>query len=85
VFVSIGGADGQELATLLDKTTATVGILVEKSRELADVARSRTFSSGRRIEVFEGDADDQTALAVCRAMELVRGGVGRVRSSGHQA
>jgi hypothetical protein len=73
VFVSIGGADGEELACLLQCTNASTGILLEGSRDLAESARRRTLPPGKTIEVFEGDATDNLPKALQRAAELVNG------------
>ncbi|MBX7185523.1 MAG: hypothetical protein K1Y01_10300 [Vicinamibacteria bacterium] len=73
-FVSIGGADGTELASLLAETNATHGILIEGSRELASVARSRILPNDKRIEVFEGDAVREISKALARSQEIVRSG-----------
>ena len=72
VFISVGGADGEELAFLITHTTAESGILIERSRDLAQVARDRSLPSGKKIEVFEGDATDTIRSAIERSSHLVR-------------
>jgi hypothetical protein len=70
VFLSIGGGDGEELRGLLGQSEATLGILIEKTKEFADIARRQQDSlpQGKCIEVFEGDA--QAKLP--EAMEFAR-------------
>ena len=74
VFVSIGGGDGEELAALLGYPEASLGVLVEAMKPLADAARERNASSlgGKRIEVFEGDASDKLAEALAFARKEVK-------------
>lgn len=74
VFVSVGGGDGEELVTLLEGSTADIGILVEYSRELAERARGRSLQHGKRLIVVEGDAKEKILEAVSTAAEVVRSG-----------
>lgn len=76
VLVSVGGADGEELQCLLEGTSATVGILLERSRDLAIRARERQhhLPDGKRIDVFEGDAGAQISTVIRRAADIVRSG-----------
>jgi hypothetical protein len=66
VFLSIGGGDGAELEYLLQNSSATVGVLIEGLRPLADMARTRAKSllNGKSIEVIEGDAQGKIRDAV---------------------
>ncbi len=70
VFLSIGGGDGEELCALLEKSDATLGVLIEKTKEFADTARENQsrLPKGKRIEVFEGDAQRKLP----EAMEFVK-------------
>lgn len=69
VFVSIGGADGQELAYLLQNSPATDGVLVEGSRALCELARARD-RRGKQIHVYEGDAQTILPDAMKHAVQL---------------
>ena len=73
IFVSIGGGDGEELDYLLRNTTASTGVLVEMTRELAEIARDRKTSlpQGKRIVVFEGDAKEKIDAAMEFAHQIV--------------
>jgi hypothetical protein len=72
VFISVGGADGEELGYLLANTEAQTGILIEKSRELAQAARQRSLPDGKNIEVFEGDATEIIGDAINHSSDLVK-------------
>lgn len=74
VFVSIGGADGEEVDFLLRNSEAPVAVLVETVHELADFARARPLPGGKRIEIFEGDALQQIGPAMEFANSVVRSG-----------
>jgi hypothetical protein len=76
VFVSVGGGDGEELAYLLEHSTATDGILLELSDVFADQARSRELPKGKQIHVVQGSAQARIAEAMDRAAQLVRDGRG---------
>jgi hypothetical protein len=78
VFLSIGGGDGAELEYLLQNSSASVGVLIEGLRPLAEMARTRAknLSQGKSIEVIEGDAQDKIREAVALAMALISGGRG---------
>jgi hypothetical protein len=72
VFVSIGGADAEELVSLLANSSATRGILIEQNRDLAQVARDRAAALKPKVlEVFEGDAQERVAEAIKHAASLV--------------
>jgi len=64
VFVSIGGADGEELRSLLVNSRAEVGILLEVSRPLAEFARQGELPPDKKLQVVEGDASKQIAVAM---------------------
>lgn len=66
IFLSIGGGDGEELCALLEQSDAKQGILVEKVKEFADIARQRDsrLLQGKHIEVFEGDAQRKLPEAI---------------------
>ena len=77
VFVSVGGADGEELAYLLQNSRAEVGILLEFNRSLADAARGRhqTLSvQGKNIVVIEGPAQERIGDAMSDAYRVVKRG-----------
>ena len=77
VFLSIGGADGEELVCLLQESIGKHGILIEQNRDLAQIARDRASSLGfKSLQVFEGDAQDRIAEAVELASSLVESGQG---------
>jgi hypothetical protein len=78
VFLSIGGGDGAELEHLLRNSQATVGILLEGARPLADSARERArqLPDGKEMTIFEGDAKDTIREGVTRANALVAAGRG---------
>jgi hypothetical protein len=77
VFLSIGGGDGEEVLTLLENSSSTLGILVESVRELADSARQNSARlKGKALEVLQGDAADVASQAVRIAEEAVEGGRG---------
>lgn len=71
VFVSVGGADGEELRTLLNHSNAALGVLIEGVRSLADVARSTALPSGKTVEVLEGDASEKLHDAMAIAESAV--------------
>jgi hypothetical protein len=71
VFVSIGGADGEELDFLLNNSKGSVAVLVEALHPLAEAARKRALPEGKHIEVFEGDALSQLTSAVAFADDLI--------------
>jgi hypothetical protein len=73
VFVSIGGGDGTELAYLLAHSDATQGILVERDRHSADLAR-RVTVPGKELRVIEADAQEGLAEAMSIAASLVSNG-----------
>lgn len=66
IFLSIGGGDGEELHALLEQSEATLGILVEKTKEFADMARERQarLPPGKTIQVYEGDAQRRVPEAI---------------------
>jgi hypothetical protein len=72
VFVSIGGADGEELDFLLQNSEAAAGVLIEALHPLAEYARHRSLPSGKSIEVFEGDAQEMLGPAMAFADNLIR-------------
>jgi tetratricopeptide (TPR) repeat protein len=77
VFISVGGADGEELAWLLSHSTAHLGILIEFNRLLADAARKRNTilrETSKEIRVFEGQAQEKVIDAVHEACNEVRRG-----------
>lgn len=76
VFVSVGGGDGEELAHLLENSTATDGVLLELSDAFADRARNRKLRDGKRIRVVQGSAQARIAEAMEYAAHLVRQGCG---------
>jgi hypothetical protein len=79
VFLSIGGGDGEEILTLLENSSSTVGILVESVRELADSARQNSARiKGKSLEVVEGDAANVVIEAVGIAEEAVKDGRGDI-------
>jgi len=72
VFVSVGGGDGEELANLLRRSDAQRGVLLEQSRELANLARDRNQGlQPKAIEVIEGDAQDRIEDAIRIAAHFV--------------
>lgn len=74
VFVSVGGADGEEAEYLLRHSEASVALLLEKSHALAERARERRLPRGKRIEVFEGDASEAITEVIKQSEKLVYGG-----------
>jgi hypothetical protein len=78
IFLSIGGGDGEELRALLEQSDAIQGILVEKVKEFADVARQQNsrLPQGKRIEVFEGDAQRKLPEAIEFGRRKIKEGCG---------
>jgi tetratricopeptide (TPR) repeat protein len=58
----------------LEGSSATVGILIEGSKEFADAARRRRLPQGKGIEIFEGDAQRKLPEAIdCAATKIKQG------------
>jgi tetratricopeptide (TPR) repeat protein len=77
VFVSVGGADGEELVYLLQNSRAEEGILLEFNRALADGARARDHALSeqqKKIVVIEGDAQAKITEAAAEACREVKRG-----------
>jgi hypothetical protein len=78
IFLSIGGGDGEELCALLEQSGAEQGILVEKVKEFADIARQRNsrLPQGKCIEIFEGDAQHKLPEAIEFGRRKIKEGSG---------
>jgi tetratricopeptide (TPR) repeat protein len=74
VFVSIGGGDGTELRELLTCSSATNGLLIEKSTDVVKLARKHDAPTGKSIEIYHGDAIQQLSSAMARARQIVADG-----------
>lgn len=73
-FLSIGGADGEEVLTLLAETSASLGILLEASPTLAAYAASRQKPEGKVLTVVPGDASLTILRGVEQAFDFILAG-----------
>lgn len=80
VILSVGGADATEAVTLLERHgSATHAIVIEAYRELADRARENgraIASTGKHLDVIQGDAASVLSEAVSVAERYIRHGKG---------
>ncbi len=77
VFVSVGGGDGEELVTLLERTNADHGVLLEFNRSSTSEARKKEHARLKRrktIEVFEGTVQNYLNDAIDHAIRFVKSG-----------
>jgi hypothetical protein len=74
VFLSIGGADGEEVLTLLAETSAPLGVLLEASSTLAAYASSRQKPEGKVLSVVQGDASLTILRGVEQAFDFILAG-----------
>ena len=74
VFVSVGGGDGTELRELMKRSKANVGMLIEKTPVLVQLARESAQIAGKSIECYAGDAQQTIDVAVTRARQVVERG-----------
>jgi hypothetical protein len=78
VYVSIGGADGSEIAAVLQGTPIAHGILLEFSDEGATQARihaANLAERGKRLVVLQGDATQRLEDCCARLRELRSNGI----------
>jgi hypothetical protein len=75
VFVSVGGADGEEIEFLLRGSNGEVGILIEMVPPLAEVAKRRKIP-GKRLDVLQMPAQEGITAAMGIASAACREGFG---------
>jgi hypothetical protein len=76
-FLSIGGADGSELFSILEATRVRYGALLEWKNSAADLARKRgavVAKKRKTVKVFEGDAIQKIAEAQAWLKDLRKQG-----------
>ncbi len=78
VFISVGGGDGEELFSLMEKTGSKFGILIEKNPKSIERASKIIQDEKLSVEILPGDIIDNLPIAIRKGKSRIENGEARL-------